>query len=290
MVLSIQRWKQLFALQLVPLAVLGVSMLWPYYNMWDVLTGGTSEAWFVSGLYRRQFSVMGLALLGFVAGGWLALKRSDVLPLLGAVVCGAIYGVAFVLEVRIGGRFVLYGSFFLHLALARWLAHVLSIDRIKGMKPALRWALGLVVLVGLGMVLNARVSGFNTHYSESRIPNGKGPVQDLLFVQSELKRGDVLLAEPSVAWAIPAISNAKVVAASKIDPIRFADNEVRKAAVAEFLTEETSLNRMLEIAAQYGATHLLLPTASKAVQEKMGDRLIIRAHNEVYELYELNPG
>ena len=43
LVLSLQRWKQLFALQLVPLAVLGVSMLWPYYNMWDVLTGGTSH-------------------------------------------------------------------------------------------------------------------------------------------------------------------------------------------------------------------------------------------------------
>ena len=289
MLLSFHRYKQLLLLQLVPLAVLLLSMLWPYYNMWDVLTGGTSEAWFISGLFKRQFGALGLLLLGFVPAVWLALNRGDWLPLFGAVLCGLVYGIAFLLEVRIGGRFVLYGAFFLHLALARGAKELLLEGGSLVKKPALRWGGLAAVVLLLGTGIAERVQGFQTHYSEARLPNGNGPVMELMFVQGELHRGDVLLADPTVAWAIPAITDAKVVAASKIDPIRFADNEVRKADVATFLADETPLDQLLEIIKRYGATHLLLRNNDNMQRERLLNHADVQAYTDQYLLLRLQP-
>jgi catechol 2,3-dioxygenase-like lactoylglutathione lyase family enzyme len=249
-----RRWRRGARLAAVPALALAAALAWPYFDYWAVLTRGSTEPWFEMPLYRRQGTALGVALFGVPLLVGFALQRRHLFVFYGALACFAIYALSGVLGIRIGGRFLIFTAFFLHLAIALFLeAHDLF-GRGGWRAPARVAASAAILLVLFVPAGIRRVAGMRVQLDRVAHP----PAGRYFFLQRHLGAGDVVLADPVTSYILPAIAGARAVAQAKGNPLIHTEVERRRADALRFLYEKIPTHARAALLARYGVTHILL--------------------------------
>ncbi len=235
----------------VPAAAFLATFAWPWFDYWTIFTRGTRSSWFNTPLFRHQVSGLGTALYGVPAAIHLAWNRGKSLPLAGIVICAAIYFFSLAAGVAIGGRFILYGALFLHLAIAATLHNTWRSRR--------RWLVAPMIVLLLPAV-TSRVSGIRAHAGRISFDGAGagrvGPAGEYLFLRPLLHEGDIVLSEKGML-VIPALTGARSVT-TKPNPLIIGEAQRRRSAGERFFDPATASWERREILAEYGVTHVLL--------------------------------
>lgn len=256
--------KKTMLLQIVPLFAVGIAVLWPYFDYVHVLTKGTTEIWYKDPIFSNQMEALGPALAGIPIIFYYALKRQYLFLALGFVFCAIIYGICKAIDIHIGSRFILYGAIFLHLAIARYIQEQ-KLIRWSGLRASIEnhgLAFVLIVLLLLpALWYRAREMKWTmegTFGSLSQFHAYQSPVQRFFFLSNYLDTSDVVLAEDTTGWVIPAITGAKLVAQLKGNPLINEDVKRRRDEANGFFENAMSLEGRREILQKYHVTQILL--------------------------------
>ena len=263
MLLPTKSPKLIVGLQVVPLLCVVSAVVWPYFDYWHVLTSGSSESWFTTPHFESQFAALGPAVGGLLVVVYFVVKRRHPFVVLGAILCALIYAASYFLGILIGGRFILFGAIFLHLALALYVVEdgprLLNGLRERRVADILAIAvLAVLVLWGAryrqrdvrdlgGSVAQWVRSGFSLHGRD---------VMSFEFLDGKLIPTDVLLAPSEYGLILPAITGAKVVAHIHGNPLMNDDLNQRCEAADGYyaLQNREERERVLE---RYSATCVL---------------------------------
>jgi hypothetical protein len=262
-------FKRTLLLQGVPLLALVVCLIWPYFNYWDVFTRGTTNNWFETPLFSNQVSALGGLLIGLPISVSYALQRKHGFVICGLILCCCIYAISGGLGILIGGRFIFFVAFFLHLATALYLSQncVLS---VRAMRMSLRTDGMVMVLACLLIVPSGicRVREMGKQLScvidrPFTVHNYQSPVSDYSFLLDYLSESDVVLTRASEGGIVPAITGARLVASQRLNPLIRDEICRRKADAEAFFTGELSLEERIGLIAKYNVTYILINMADK---------------------------
>ena len=114
-------FKKLALLQIVPLIAFILSLFWPYFNYWDVFTKGSIEKWYVTPVYSHQIAALGFALIGIPIIIWFYFKDRYKFLFYCLFLCFLIYTLSFFLKINIGGRFIIFSIYPMHLGISVYL-------------------------------------------------------------------------------------------------------------------------------------------------------------------------
>jgi len=248
-------WKRGALVQAVPLLALGGALAWPYFDYWAVLTKGSSESWFQMPLFEDRLRALGPLLLGVPLVLVQAFARRRFFVFYGALICFGAYAISDVLDIRIGGRFLIFTAFFLHLAIALTLEEAAVLRggtwRTPGRRRRIAAALVLVLFIP---ALPWRVLGLRRQIDRVARP----PVGALWTLDRSLHAGDIVMTDPAAGYVLPAITGARVVAQAKGNPLIQAEIERRRADAWRFFHEPMMPEERREMLRKYGATHVLI--------------------------------
>ena len=264
-----KNWHQLILMQAIPLLSVAVSLVWPYFDYWSVLTRGSSEAWFDAPLFRNQVEALGPALIGIPIAVYFAIKKRHLMVVYGLTFCAAIYAAAYFLQILIGSRFLFYATIFLHLAIAIYL-YEHAIHRRRTLDAWLHGHGYLLIIVFMLFVpsLWYRAHEMAKHLHRFYRPplhfqTYKSPARDFFFLENQLDASNVVMAEDTTGWVVPAISGAKIVSPQKGDPLITGEVTARRASTKAFFTEQIPTRGRLAILRHYHVTHVLLNEAQR---------------------------
>ena len=263
MLIAERNWRQFVLMQGVPFISLVAALLWPYFDYWTVLTRGSSESWFEAPLFANQAQALGPALLGVPIAVYFALKRRHLQIVYGLLLCAIIYLLSFGLQVLIGSRFLLYGTIFLHLAIAVYL-YEHALHRRRRLEA---WVHGhgyllIIVFVIAAPSLWYRAHEMNKHFQKVYDPPLRfhaydSPVRGSFFLKDQLAASDIVMVDDTVGWVLPAISGAKIVAPQKGNPLISADIALRRKTTNGFFGDSLSTWQRAAIIRHYKVTHIL---------------------------------
>lgn len=264
MLIAARDWPRLVLMQAVPLAAIGAAIAWPYFDYWKVLTRGTGEAWFIAPMYRHQVEALGSALIGFPIAAYFAMKKRHLLIVYGLAMCLLIYVVSYFLQVLIGSRFLLYTTIFLHLAIATYL-YEHSLHQRRSLNS---WLSGHGYLMIIAFIVFVPGLWYRTHEVAMHLRRAydpplkfhayRSPIQPFFFLSNHLDNTDIVMADDTTGWVIPAITGAKIVAQQKGDPLITAEINVRRQSARSFLYRPISTRERVAIVRRYRVTHILL--------------------------------
>ena len=248
-------WKRGALVQAVPLLALVGAFAWPYFDYWAVLTKGSSEAWFQMPLFEGRARALGPLLLAVPLVLVQGFARQRFFVFYGALICFGAYGISGVLDIRIGGRFLIFTAFFLHLAIALRLEEAAVLCggtwRTPGRRRRIAAALILVLFIP---ALPWRVLGLRQQIDRVARP----PAGALWTLDRSLHAGDVVMTDPADGYALPAITGARVVAQAKGNPLIQAEIERRRADAWRFFHEPMTLDARWVMLRHYRTTHVLI--------------------------------
>jgi hypothetical protein len=321
------RWTGLT--QLVPVVALAASLAWPYFRYADIYDSGTSEEWFTNELFTGQVRALGPALWGLLPLGLYAARRRRMFLVYGFAICAAVYLASWAAKIEIGGRFIFFATFFLHLALASFLrdcmgvravprgrlagqAEVgttetvdpscLSADRWVGSRPG-RYALLAVTIAAITLpALPHRLTEMRRYFggffeSPAKFPPFESPSEPFLFLADYLDSTDIVLAHPTYGWFLPAITGAKVVAPLLLSPLAAAEGRQRQKDTLDFLGHSgarVTPQAKLEMLQRHRATHVLVVPANRdawdpALIDQLNEWSEPPVSNGALTLYPLQP-
>jgi hypothetical protein len=264
MLMAERDWRKLVLMQGVPLLALIAALMWPYFDYWKVLTRGSGEAWFVAPLFQNQVEALGSALVGIPIVVYYALKQRHPFVVYGLVLCLVVYFMSYVFQILIGSRFLLFAVFFMHLAIAVYLyEHGMHRRRhLEGWLSSHGYLLIIVFVVFVPGMWN-RAHELAKHVRRMYDPPAHfhayvSPVRPSFFLKDQLAERNVVLADDSTAWVVPAITGAKIVSQQKGDPLITAEINVRRQSVQAFLYRPISTRERVAIIRRYRVTHILL--------------------------------
>ncbi len=267
-----RNWQQLILMQAVPLVALSLALAWPYFDYWTVLTRGSSESWFDAPLFHNQAEALGPALIGLPIAGYFALKRRHLMAVYGLVFCTVIYLVSYALHILIGSRFLLYATFFLHLAIALYLYEQV-VHRRRSMQAWLHGHGYLLIIVFMlfGPGLWYRAHEMAKHVKRFYTPlldfhAYQSPVRDYFFLRDYLHENDVVMADDTTGFVVPAITGAKIVSPQKGDPLITAEINLRRQAEQAFFNDSLTTRQRAAIARRYHVTHILVDESRGQMQ------------------------
>lgn len=266
-------------------AVLTAAMLaeiWPYFSTWSVTLGLTAGAAHVSldlgagggmaraaELYREHpfydplqvLTTAGPALLGLPVLVYLIARRRQLFIVLGFGFVMLPYVLNLIVPVILGHRFLIFGIFFLHLALVWVLVpggvegstrfhRVVRLAATAVLLPLLlAWNIGLAVLETTGFHLGPRLA-------VSRHETDADAIASLMRRLGRLLPGDaVVMANPRFSWPMPSFFG-KVVALYHPNPM-VADQNRRLADVARFFAAATPAAQRTDILRRYKVSHVV---------------------------------
>ncbi len=255
--------RAVFLLGIVPLAF-GISLIWPYFSYWHTFTNGVGQDWFESPLFSGTIGALGSSVMGFSIVGIYALRGKYMFLLYGLLFCSFIYIISRFGGILIGGRFIFFSAFFLHLAIALYIKQnkILSLKKIG---DSFRTD-GLTIIVifmllapsGIYRVKEMRKHIFRFHDGPSQIYSYNSPAEPYLFLSKHLSYSDVLLVDANEGWVVPAITGARVVAPQKLNPLIVEESNLRKRDVAKFFKSRLSSEDRIRLIAKYHVTHILI--------------------------------
>ncbi len=263
LVLTTGNLRQIVLLQLVPITAFCVSLLWPYFDYWTVLTKGSSESWFEAPLFANQFTAMGTALLGIPIAIAYAIQRKYLFIFYGLIFCAAVYGISAAMTILIGSRFLLYGAIFLHLAIAVYIIEDWP-DWWRNMRRSAprTWIKFAILIVLLLPPLRWRLPEVrNEVVRAAQIIAGK-PVSTLYsrieFLRDHIDSNATIMAEEDTDWSVPSITGARIVSQQKGNPLISDEIQERRETVRRFFFEQHTAPERRSLLSKYRATHILL--------------------------------
>jgi hypothetical protein len=285
-------WRLTAALQIVPLAVVIVSRLWPYFDYWAVLRQGSTESWFESPMSKAQIMALGPALVGAPIAFYYALKRRHPFVVWGAALCAAVYVISLAGHVLIGGRFIFFTGFFLQLAIALYAAEH-NLFNWTSLRESLRTHGFPLMIVFMLIVPAAYFRATELVWQKPlRLPGSAVPSQPFLFLRDHLHSGDIVMGEGAAVWLVPALTGAKVVTSLKGNPLIIEETKRRAADTERFLHSALSTSERRALLQSYRVTHILLNDAQDAEADSTFRRdlaalarlEISRGHLKLYEV------
>lgn len=257
-------WRQLILLQAVPLAALAAALAWPYFDYWTVLTRGSSESWFDAPLFRNQVESLGPVLIGLPIASYFALNRRHLMVVYGFVFCAAIYLFSFALHILIGSRFLLFATFFLHLAIALYLFE----HAVHRRRSTQAWLHGHGYLLIIVFMLFAPGLWYRAHEMAKHVKRFyspplnfhayQSPTRDYFFLRDYLHEHDVVMADDTTGFVVPTITGAKIVSQQKGNPLITAEITLRRQAEQAFFSDSLTTRQRAAIARHYHVTHILV--------------------------------
>ncbi len=270
LLLEARKWKALFFLQSVPLLALGASLLWPYFRYGEIFTRNAATSAPASPLFQNQIFALGPALIGLPVCVLFAARKKQLFILSGIAACLLIYGVSFAGQIAIGGRFILFSAFFLHLAISVYARDIGLFDlhqigrsfRSDGLYVLLIF----VLLVVPGVYRSWEMAGHLFFDRPFRIHGFRSPIKPYLSLFGHLSSGDVVLAADwREAFPIPATTGARIVEPRHSFTFLMAEEAARrKKDTSSFFREPLSREERISLIKQYEVTHLLVNLKDEA--------------------------
>jgi len=275
--------------KIVLMVIVGVTAaeLWPYFSVWGVVLGSSvaaQQGWvqvnvvggiaqaervlWTHDLYNPSRVLYGLgpALIGIPCVLYLARQRAHLFIVVGCLVMLGIYWSRLFLfqglPIWVGGRFLLFVTFFLHLALV---AVILGLGPYwqliaDGVALPLRAKLltdGLAVFLVACVLWSAAFAA--AHFGYTYL--WKRPVTEILRpLARAIPDNAVVLARSKVAWPIPTFAG-KVVSLLHANPL-VPDLAQREHDVALFFDATTENKNRSAILRRYNVSHVLIAPAS----------------------------
>jgi hypothetical protein len=264
MLLAESDFKRTILLQMVPLFSLGIAVLWPYFDYVQVLTRGSTEVWYKDPIFSNQIEALGPALGGIPIILYYGLKRQYLFLAFGFAFCAFIYGVCKAIDIQIGSRFILFCAIFLHLAIARYIQEQ-KLIKWRSLQASLQshgLAFVLVVVLLLpALWYRAREMKWvmeGTVGPLSEFHAYESPAQPFFFLSNQLNASDVVIAEDTTGWVVPAITGAKLVAQLKGNPLINKEVRQRREETNAFFRGTLSSEERWGLLHKYHVTHILL--------------------------------
>ena len=259
-----------------------LATFWPYFSVWQLLSGGHSDAGWVGRsvheavtvtgappIDRHRFyrlpdlaSALGLGLVGVLALPYFLFNRRRLFVGLGALSMLVPFAVNAFIPLPLGHRFLLLGVFFLQVAVV-WLLLILTpgsleFPRVLDMRLRRSVSLSVVWLVllvfGLHNVQRTRKEwAYFARYAE------RGPSIYVRYSQRVAQLAGphaVVLGDALTLWPIPTFG-PKVVALKHENPL-VPDADERQSAVDRVLAEDTPDAERDALLRQYAVTHVIL--------------------------------
>ncbi|MFX0200747.1 MAG: hypothetical protein ACFFCW_31900 [Candidatus Hodarchaeota archaeon] len=264
LLVTYENFKRAVFLQGVVLLAFGSSLIWPYFNYWDTFTNGVAQDWFESPLFSGTIGALGSSVMGFSIVAIYALRGKYMFLLYGLLLCSFIYIISRVADILIGGRFIFFSAFFLHLAIALYINQnkILSLKKIWDSFRTDGLAIIVIFMLlapsGIYRVKEMRKHIFRFHNGPSQINSYNSPAKPYLFLSKHLSYGDVLLVNAHEGWVVPAITGARVVAPQKLNPLMAEESNQRKRDVAKFFKSRLSSEDRIRLITKYSVTHILI--------------------------------
>jgi len=297
MLMADGNWSRLVLMQAVPLLALAAAFMWPYFDYWTVLTKGSSEAWFDAPLFHNQVVALGPALIGFPMAGYFAIRRRHLMVVYGLALCTVIYLASDAMQVLIGSRFLLFGTIFLHLAIALYLYEQAMLRRRTAAWMQRDGYVLILVLVLLAPSVWYRAHEVGKHVRRMydppfRVHAYRSPMQDYFFLADFLNSADVVMVDDTVGFAVPAITGAKIVAQQKGDPLISADLATRQQATEVFFNQPVDTRWRMALLRHYQVTHVLVDERQAArcdqsFRRDLEEMALPEAHHGSLALYQI---
>ena len=260
--------------------------LWPYFSTWQITlgtSGGQSDTWVSSGVASASFESLarakalywsdpfykplgvllafGPALLGVPMVFYLFIRERNRLPLAGCVIFAIPYLLNLFVSIPLGGRFLLYVIFFLHLALIWFFLKV-----IVGQRHSVWIRYAGVGLLSVMVLWNAGLAGSELWgYSLSerlklhhRTKQERTIVDYMQAVANVVPSDAIIMAPAILAWPIPTFVG-KVVSELHPNPM-IRDAAQRRKDVETFFNTDVILPDRQKIIKRYHVTHVLYDT------------------------------
>ncbi len=206
---------------------------------------------------------LGPALIGLLTLFYLATQRRWAFIVSGAALMLLPYLTNLFIYVPLGHRFLLFATFFFHLALIWLLLRLLQTPAQDDASPV-TWkrfsAVSFLALIALWNVALA-IADFHGYHVSSKATlnvnrNQESPVLKYLQPLAERIPEDAVVMAPSlISWPLPTFSG-KIVALWHGNPL-VADSQQRQKSVKRFFSVRTPQKTRAKILKKYGITHIL---------------------------------
>lgn len=264
MLLAAGNLRRTILLQIVPVLSLAVALLWPYFDYWTVLFKGSTDRWYPAALFAQQVKRMGTLILGIVIVGYFAYHKKYRVVVLATTFCLVIYTLSGAVRNLTGMRMLLYGSIFLHMAIALFLLehwpHWWKRISFREPRSLVKLAVVLIIFVPTLPFRAGDIKFVATDIAHSTFgtPHPVTTEERFSFLNRWLNTSSIVMAEEDTAWPVPALTGAKVVCQQKGDPLIPQEILQRKADGNGFFRANHSLTKRGELLARYHASHILI--------------------------------
>ena len=257
-----------------------LTILWPYYSVWHLLSGGQQDAgWVERGVaaaaeppvltklhrfYRLNelLPALGLALLGVVSLPYFFLRWRRLFVALGVLAMLGPFALNAFIPLPLGHRFILLAVFFLHVAVVwlfmAWTPGTAEFSRLLD-RRWLRWPSLLVVwgLLSFFAFHNVQRTRAEWTYFARYAARGESPLVRYARRVAQLAGNRaVVLGDSRLLWPIPAFG-PKVVVLQHENP--FVADEAQRVIDAElFFTPRLTDDERLTLIKHYQVTHVIV--------------------------------
>ena len=265
-------FKKLALLQIVPLIAFILSLFWPYFNYWDVFTKGSIEKWYVTPVYSHQIAALGFALIGIPIIIWFYFKDRYKFLFYCLFLCFLIYTLSFFLKINIGGRFIIFSIYPMHLGISVYLKET-NLFNFRTIKLSFKDQGLEIILIFLFLIYPIKMRLFELKYYAQqvidlpfKVHSYDSPIKPYLFLEEYLSSSNIVLTDEGwghflfnkPAWPIPMLTGARIVALEKYNPLILNESILRDQDVHKFFRNNLTLNERKQILLKYKTTNILI--------------------------------
>lgn len=246
-----------------------LSLAWPFYSVFEVVTGGhgRDEGWIPQLIevsvnrrdslttYHPFYKLLPLlpVFIGILSGAVLAIWKKQFTMLAGTIFFLAIYVGNLFVSIPLGHRFVIYAMFFAHGAIFLYILTILEDPRVKKSRLISHPASQLVAfLLVLGVLSSSRIPAIQQALKP--LPD-RGMMINLEVARLTDDTSIIAGNEPDI-WPLPAYGRF-ILSLKNPNPLVHDILDRRRANIL-LLNEKTPNTLRQEISTCYGVTHLLI--------------------------------
>ena len=269
-----------------------LAFIWPYFSFKKAVVSSVTTDWYhLSRLYLydpHNIYKIAPALIGLPILLIFLLKKRYKFLVAGFLLCSVEYVLSYVLNIRLGERYIFFTLFFLQVS-AAWYFRQMEIMSSGGIREIifrldetnLHKFVFLLVLISCFsyqvLKLGFEQAGYTIMFRPMPyVSKYDNPIDKYIMLNKVLSAGDTVLSDPLTSWPLPAMLGVKIVCLYHTNPM-VPDNKERTSDVMKFYDSSTSLKEKAEIIEKYKATHILLN------YERMKDNRTNRINNYFHD-------